>query len=79
VQETLELALARARLDGVRVGCRPRLLSDDGPCQLSDELRRSLEGMRSNEEPCRRSACNTRGCRGKHQALRHAAGDHRGR
>lgn len=43
VQETLELALARARFDRVRVRHRPRLLSDNGPCYVSRELRRFLE------------------------------------
>ena len=43
VQETLELALARTRLDQVRVRHRPRLLSDNGPCYVSGELRRFLE------------------------------------
>ena len=43
VQVTFELALARARLDRVRVRHRPWLLSDNGPCCLSGELRRFLE------------------------------------
>jgi len=43
VQETLELALVQTRLDQVRVRHRPRLLSDNGPCYVSGELRRFLE------------------------------------
>jgi len=43
VQDILEPALARARLDRVRVRHRPRLLSDNGPCYVSGELRRFLE------------------------------------
>src|ERR1700680_59406 len=43
VQETLELALAKAGLDHIRVRHRPRLLSDNGPCYLSKELRDYLE------------------------------------
>ena len=46
VQETLEKALAYARLDRVRVQHRPRLLSDNGPCYVSGELRRFLESRR---------------------------------
>lgn len=43
VQETLEIALAKAKLDRVRVRHRPRLLSDNGPCYVSGELRKFLE------------------------------------
>jgi len=43
VQETLEQALAKAKLDRVRVRHRPRLLSDNGPCYVPGELRRFLE------------------------------------
>jgi putative transposase len=46
VQETLEQALAKAKLDRVRVRHRPRLLSDNGPCYVSGELRRFLETQR---------------------------------
>jgi len=42
VQDTLELALAKAGLNKVRVQHRPRLLSDNGPCYLSNELRTYL-------------------------------------
>src|SRR4030095_6300520 len=37
VQDTLECALAKAKLEKVRVQHRPRLLSDNGPCYLSGE------------------------------------------
>ncbi len=45
VQETLEQALAKTKLDRVRVRHRPRLLSDNGPCYVSGELRRFLEAQ----------------------------------
>ena len=38
VTETLDLARARAGVDRVRVVHRPRLLSDNGPCYISQEL-----------------------------------------
>jgi putative transposase len=38
VQDTLELALAKAGLNKMRVQHRHRLLSNDGPCRLSSEL-----------------------------------------
>ena len=41
--KTLEIALAKAKLDRVRVRHRTRLLSDDGPCHVSGELRKFLE------------------------------------
>ena len=42
VQETLELALAKAQVSQVRVKLKPRLLSDNGPCYLSKELKAYL-------------------------------------
>jgi transposase InsO family protein len=42
VQATLEMALTKAKLDQVRVRHRPRLLSDNGPCYLSKELKAYL-------------------------------------
>ena len=39
VQDTLERALAKASIKPVRVRRRPRLLSANGPCYLSGELR----------------------------------------
>ena len=45
VQETLEKALAEAKLDQVRVRHRPRLLSDNRPCYVSGDLRRFLEAQ----------------------------------
>lgn len=44
VQETLDLALAKTGLDQVKVRHRPRLLSDNGPCYLSKELKSYLKG-----------------------------------
>ena len=41
--ETLDLARARAGVDRVRVVQRPRLLSDNGPCYLSQELATYLD------------------------------------
>ena len=48
VTETLDLARAAAGVDRVRVEHRPRLLSDNGPCYVSGELRSYLAecGMR---------------------------------
>ena len=43
VTETLDLARARAGVDRVRVVQRPRLLSDNGPCYLSQELATYLD------------------------------------
>ena len=43
VTETLDLARARAGVDRVRVVHRPRLLSDNGPCDISQELADSLD------------------------------------
>lgn len=42
VQATLELALAKAQVEHVRVKLKPRLLSDNGPCYLSKELKTYL-------------------------------------
>ncbi len=46
VQEPLELALPRDKLDRVRVRHRPRLLPQNAPRQVYNELRRLLEGRR---------------------------------
>ena len=48
VKEVLDLAIEKADVMGVPVKHRPRLLSDNGPCYLSGELREYLEhqGMR---------------------------------
>jgi len=43
VQDTLEVALKKARLEKVKVRHRPRLLSDNGPCYLSKDLSAYLE------------------------------------
>ncbi len=43
VQDTLEVALAKTSLERVRVKLRPRLLSDNGPCYLSQELKHYLQ------------------------------------
>jgi len=43
VEETLNLALAKAGLDEVRVRHRPRLLSDNGPAYVSKELKKFLK------------------------------------
>jgi len=37
------MALAKAGVNRVKVRHRPRLLSDNGPCYVSDELRKYLE------------------------------------
>lgn len=43
VQDTLDLALERSGRERARVLHRPRLLSDNGPCYLSKELKTYLE------------------------------------
>ena len=43
VTETLDLARAKTGVDQVRVVHRPRLLSDNGPCYVSQELATYLE------------------------------------
>ena len=42
VQDTLEVALEKAGIESVRVRHRPRLLSDNGPCYLSKDLKSYL-------------------------------------
>ena len=44
VKTTLESAVALTGVDDVRVRHKPRLLSDNGPCYLSKDLRQYLEG-----------------------------------
>ena len=43
VKEVLDMALAKTGLDRVKVNHKPRLLSDNGPCYISEELREYLE------------------------------------
>ncbi|WP_408885677.1 IS3 family transposase [Kozakia baliensis] len=43
VTDTLELALQASGLDQVKVKHRPRLLSDNGPCYVADELAKWLD------------------------------------
>jgi transposase InsO family protein len=43
VQETLDMALQKTGADQVNVKLRPRLLSDNGHCYLSKELKGYLE------------------------------------
>ena len=43
VMETLDMARAKAGIDSVQVRHRPRLLSDNGPCYLSQDLKSYLE------------------------------------
>ena len=43
VMETLDMARANACIDTVQVRHRPRLLSDNGPCYLSQDLKSYLE------------------------------------
>ena len=52
--ETLDMARAQAGIDSVTVRHRPRLLSDNGPCYLSGELKDYLE---------KRDMVHTRGAR----------------
>ena len=43
VKQTLDLALESTGIDKVSVRYRPRLLSDNGPCYVSGELKKYLE------------------------------------
>ena len=43
VQETLDMALAKTQVSEVKVRHRPRLLTDNGPCYLSQELKEYLK------------------------------------
>jgi transposase InsO family protein len=43
VKKVLDEAIARTGVDGVKVRHRPRLLSDNGPCYISAELRDYLD------------------------------------
>ena len=43
VMETLDMAREQTGIDQVHVQYRPRLLSDNGPCYLSGELKEYLE------------------------------------
>jgi transposase InsO family protein len=43
VKQTLDLAVDKTGVDNVHVRHRPRLLSDNGPCYLSGELKQYLE------------------------------------
>ena len=52
VKETLDRAIAITGVDQVRVKHRPRLLSDNGPAYVSDELKKYL---------CERKMAHTRG------------------
>jgi transposase InsO family protein len=52
VQDTLLLALAASGLDQVRVEHRPRLLSDNGSCYLSGELRDFLQDKQMEHTRC---------------------------
>ena len=43
VQESLDMAIARTGVDRVKVRHKPRLLSDNGPCYVSQELKSYLK------------------------------------
>jgi putative transposase len=43
VQDTLEIALEKTGIEKVKIRHRPRLLSDNGPCYLSRDLKAFLE------------------------------------
>jgi transposase len=45
VQEVLDMALKATGLDKVHVNVKPRLLTDNGPCYVSNELRDYLSGI----------------------------------
>jgi transposase InsO family protein len=43
VKQTLDMAVAKTGIDKIQVRHRPRLLSDNGPCYLSGQLKQYLE------------------------------------
>ena len=43
VQETLDMAIAKTGVDKIKVRHRPRLLTDNGPCYLSGDLKEYLK------------------------------------
>lgn len=45
VKETLDMALARTGLEKVQVRHKPRLLSDNGPCYIANDLKDYLERL----------------------------------
>lgn len=45
VQDTLDMAVAKTQIKQVKVRHRPRLLSDNGPCFLANELKDYLASM----------------------------------
>lgn len=46
VKATLDMAVARTGVDKIKVRHRPRLLSDNGPCYISHELRDYLDDQK---------------------------------
>src|SRR4029077_7674604 len=64
VMTTLDLARATAEVDQVRVVHRPRLLSDNGPCYVSQALgtylTQHVAGWCSSARPSRRSSARRR-------------------
>ena len=53
VTEVLDRAIAETGVDRVEVRHRPRLLSDNGPCFISKELREYLEGHAIGHTRCK--------------------------
>ena len=45
VKETLDMAIAKTGVDKVKVKNRPRLLSDNGPCYISEELKEYMKAQ----------------------------------
>jgi transposase InsO family protein len=43
VKETLDAAIAKTGITGIKVKYKPRLLSDNGPCYISGELKHYLQ------------------------------------
>lgn len=52
VQETLDMALEKTNVREVNVRHRPRLLTDNGPCYLSHELKEYLKDNQMNHTWC---------------------------
>jgi putative transposase len=52
VKEVLDMAIERTGIDKVKVNLKPRLLTDNGPCYISGELREYLDSKKITHTTC---------------------------